>query len=511
MVLVDPNTEEVQNIPLPENSQPHGIVGRAGNWWVTLSATGQIAKWDGVATTTQTVGTDLRSLTLLADDSLVSAQWRSTENGANVYHVQEEVVSTIPMEIDTNGDSDNTTGGAPNLLEQVVPSPDGRTLFVPMLHANTLRGTYRSGSPLTFESTLRGMLASIEMNEGVEHPEKRKHFDERGRSSAVVFSPLGEKLYVLHPSAGHVSLLDRHDLEIIGSILNVGVGSLGMAVSSDGSILYVHAWLDRKIRAYDVQSISSTPVWEGELSVDEPLSQDVLHGKRIFHSAADTRITRSQYIACSHCHPDGTHDGQTWDFTDRGEGLRNTTSLMGRGAMDMGPLHWTGNFDEVQDFEIDMRFHFGGHGYLDDNTFAECEESLGPPKAGLSEDLDALAAYLETLPFPAKSPMQSDNPSSEIFEQLGCDECHPAPLYTDSDLNTFIRHNVGTLNDGSGQRLGALLDGLDTPTLMGLWSSAPYLHDGSTMTIEDAIRKHEAYNDVSEPEMVILINFLNSL
>lgn len=510
MVLIDPNAEETQSIPLPENSQPLGVVGRAGTWWVTLSATGQMAKWDGESITTQVIGTDPRSLTLLADGSLMSAQWRARDNEVNLYHVQDEDVSSITLGIDTNGDSDNTTGGVPNLLEQVVPSPDGRTLFIPMLHANVLRGTYRSGSPLTFESTLRGMLANIEMNEGVEHPEKRKHFDERGRSSAVVFSPNGEKLYVLHPSAGHVSLLDRHDQEILGSILNVGVGSLGMALSPDGSTLYVHAWLDRKVRAYNVMSVDSALLWEGLLSSDEPLEEEILLGKRIFHSAADTRITRSQYIACTHCHPDGTHDGQTWDFTDRGEGLRNTTSLMGRGAMAMGPLHWTGNFDEFQDFESDMRFHFGGSGYLDDDTFAECEQSLGPPKAGLSEDLDALAIYLESLPLPSKSPDSSDSANSEVFEQLGCDECHPAPLFTDSDLNTFTRHNVGTLGDGSGHRMGELLDGLDTPTLIGLWNSAPYLHDGSARTITEAIREHDAYTDITEEEMMILINFLNS-
>ena len=28
-------------------------------------------------------------------------------------------------------------------------------------------------------------------------------------------------------------------------------------------------------------------------------------------------------------------------------------------------------------------------------------------------------------------------------------------------------------------RLGGPLDGLDTPTLLGLWNSGPYPHDGS--------------------------------
>ncbi|MBL8917526.1 MAG: hypothetical protein JNJ54_01585 [Myxococcaceae bacterium] len=46
----------------------------------------------------------------------------------------------------------------------------------------------------------------------------------------------------------------------------------------------------------------------------------LLVGKRLFHDAADPRLARDGYIACSNCHPDGDEDGLVWDFTDRGEG-----------------------------------------------------------------------------------------------------------------------------------------------------------------------------------------------
>ena len=220
---------------------------------------------------------------------------------------------------------------------------------------------------------------------------------------------------------------------------------------------------------------------------------------------------RQQYIACTHCHPGGDHDGQVWDFTDRGEGLRNTSSLLGRGGLQMGPLHWSGNFDELQDFEADMRQHFGGTGFIDDLSYAECEESLGAPKAGLSPELDALAEYLEGLPNPISAPNEWESDGGVLFESLGCDSCHPTPLYTDSSLSTFLRHDVGTLNVGSGMRLGGPLDGLDTPTLLGLWNSGPYLHDGSADELETAILMHEAYREISDDDILILINFLYSL
>ena len=56
----------------------------------------------------------------------------------------------------------------------------------------------------------------------------------------------------------------------------------------------------------------------------EKMSAAVLKGKQIFYNAADTRMSLDGYIACASCHIDGDHDGQVWDFTDRGEGLRNT-------------------------------------------------------------------------------------------------------------------------------------------------------------------------------------------
>ena len=511
LVLFNVETGDSQTILLPPHSQPYGIVGQEDSWWITLSSTGELLHFDGQHQERIPLGPDLRGLSLLSDGSLMSPQWRSTAEGAAIYHYDSGMVREIKLGIDYNGDSDNTTGGVPNLLEHVMPTLDGRTLFVPMLHANVLRGQFLTGEPLTFETTLRAMLAKVELSDGIENASERKHFDERGRSLAAVPSITGDRLYVLHPSAGHISILDRTDLEIIGSILNVGVGASGLAIGSEGKYLYVHGWLDRKIRSYRIDDGSNELQWEASLSNNEPLTETELLGKKVFHSAADPRITRSQYIACTHCHPGGDQDGQVWDFTDRGEGLRNTSSLLGRGAMEMGPLHWTGNFDEIQDFEVDLREHFGGTGFINDSTYEECADSLGESKAGLSVELDALADYLETLPLPSSAPHGWETDNGELFVGLGCDSCHPAPLYTDSSLETFLRHDVGTLKLESGLRLGEEIDGLDTPTLLGLWNSGPYLHDGSTDDLAEAIRMHEGFGELTDNDILILINFLYAL
>ncbi len=350
------------------------------------------------------------------------------------------------------------------------------------------RGAYLSGVDLTHESAVRAVLSTVDLSTGAET--SRKQFDERGRAVAVATSPLGDYLYVAHPGTNTISVMDAYNGAQAGALWDVGATPTGLAISSDGTTLYVHAWLEREVRAYDVTDLSAGASLLGSAPtvLTEPLDAEVLLGKQLFYSSADTRLADSGYIACAHCHPDGRDDGQTWDFTDRGEGLRNTTSLEGRAGTGMGRLHWTGNFDEIQDFEADIRNHFGGSGLLTDDDWAATADSLGAPKVGLSSDLDALAAYVASLTDTPRSP--SPGAPADAFDAAGCGECHPAPLFTDSALDDPLRHDVGTLTAASGQRLGGPLDGLDTPTLLGAWATGPWLHDGSAPTLRDAIAAH---------------------
>ena len=151
-----------------------------------------------------------------------------------------------------------------------------------------------------------------------------------------------------------------------------------------------------------------------------------------------------------------------WDFSDRGEGLRNTPSLLGRGGLAQGPLHWSANFDELQDFEGDIRAHFGGAGLMSDEDFADHAAPLGPPKAGLSPELDALATYLTSLTTPMRSPhRQANGALSEaakrgraLFESpsLGCVSCHSGEQFSDSGWKSPavpVLHDVGTLSESS--------------------------------------------------------------
>lgn len=499
-------TGDIQTISLPIGSHPFGIAGEHNDWWITLSGTGDIAHWNGEEWSYTFTGKDLRALTK-HEQNLYTPRWRSGSQGGEIYHLSDQGVQQHILAIDTAGDSDNTTGGIPNLLSSVTLSPDGTQFAIPMLHANILRGTYLSDEPLKHDNTVRAMLATCSSNLQ-ESPETRKHFDEKGRSSAVAFSPFGDRIYIVHPGVQNTSVLNAYTGQFLGTIHDTGVGAQGIAVSED--IVVINSHLTREIKVYQNQAPYSL-LWSRSFDIEDPLSPQVLLGKQIFNNASDPRITKAGYISCAHCHPDADHDGQTWDFTDRGEGLRNTTSLIARGGTDMGRLHWSGNFDEIQDFEHDMREHFGGSGFLSDEEYAQYDTPLDTPKAGLSTELDALSVYLTSLVEAFPSPHTATQAEENAFLDGGCAECHPPPLYTDSNLENPIRHNIGTINEGTGMRLSQPIDGLDTPSLIGVWSSPPYLHDGSAPTIKEAIQAHQDANVLSEEQLNLIIHFVQTL
>jgi len=71
-----------------------------------------------------------------------------------------------------------------------------------------------------------------------------------------------------------------------------------------------------------------------------------------------------------------------------------------------------------------------------------------------------------------------------VFRSLDCATCHRGPAFTDSTGGAAATlHDVGTLRTTSGGRLGGPLEGIDTPTLRGLWNAGSYLHDGSAPTL----------------------------
>ena len=160
-----------------------------------------------------------------------------------------------------------------------------------------------------------------------------------------------------------------------------------------------------------------------------------------------------------------------------------------------GNVHWSANFDEIQDFALDIVNHFGGTGFLP--VGQPPNSSLGTPNALTSTALDQISAYVTSLssdslpqsPFrnPDGTLNASANNGAQVFIDTGCQSCHlPNNDFNDSRLGTnVLLHDVGSIRTSSGQRLGKPLNGIDTPTLLSVWETAPYFHDGSARSLAD--------------------------
>lgn len=503
--------QENAKLELPHGARPYGIVAnQAGNRaYISSQATGEVfvidlsAKPRVLERLMISPDRALRGLALDADgECLYVTEFRSQGEEARVYQValSSGQVKTIPLQHDAGPDTEDSGRGVPNSLSQIVISPDGSQAWVPSKKDNIKRGLKRDGNALTFENTVRAIASKLDLGTGQELVTQRHDFNDKEGAQSAVYSKRGELLFVACMGSNSVEVLDAYRGSHVTSILNVGSAPHGLAMNAAGDKLYVHNFLSRNVAIYDVSSlVNSGAGTVNKLAAvatvrREVLPAQVLHGKKVFHFAGDARMSRDGYISCASCHLDGDHDGQVWDFTDRGEGLRNTISLLGKSGELHGRFHWSGNFDEVQDFEHDIRHAFGGVGFMSNSPSEfQSENPLGYPKAGKSSDLDALAAYVRSLSKFPDSPFKDEGGEltasaqrgEKVFVQRACIDCHGGDTFTDSLRH--VLHNVGTLGSDSGMRLGDELVGIDTPSLRGVWATAPYLHDGSAATLEDVL------------------------
>ena len=511
VLLIDTLTRAVTRTwPFGPGGWPFGVVGRGGRWWVTGQGRGELIELAGTDAFRTAIGDDPRALALDPQGRWYATRFRPREWQGELYSAG----GTIGLAPDPGPDSDTQNRGVPAGLHAIAISPDGGTAWVGGHVANNEAGLFLDGEPLTIATTVRATVRVIDLATGAERLDERKVLDNAGEVSAFALSPRGNWLWVAEPGTGTLLRLDAYTLDNAGTLLGVGAGIDALQITPDGATLLVHASLDRELQAWDISDpLRPTLAWSAPTVDIEPLAPSVLRGKRLFHDAADTRLARDGYLSCAVCHPDGRDDGVVWDFTQRGEGLRNTISLLGRGGTGMGRVHWTGNFDEIQDFEGDIRNGQGGAGLLHADDWSTTADPLGAPKAGLSDDLDALADYVASLDAPAPSPWTVGGEGEALFFSKGCDTCHiPALGYTDSSLAEPVRHDVGTVSEGSGGRLGGLLDGFDTPTLLGVWQTAPYLHDGSAPSLAAAIGAHNLPDlQLTPQEKVLLATFVMTL
>jgi DNA-binding beta-propeller fold protein YncE len=216
-------------------------------------------------------------------------------------------------------------------------------------------------------------------------------------------------------------------------------------------------------------------------------------GEYYFHSAEKCF---QGWQSCASCHPgDARVDAYNWDLLNDGIGNpKNNRSLLYshriQPAMALGVR---------ASAEMAVR---AGFKFI---QFTEQPEEV-------ASAVDAYLKSLEPVPSPRLIKGQL-SPTAQRGEklfhnpQVGCAECHPRGLFTD-----MKRYDVGTR--GAFDRPG---DEFYTTTLIEVWRTAPYLHDGSAATMREVLTtrnagdQHGRTSHLQPAEIDALIEYVFSL
>ncbi len=333
----------------------------------------------------------------------------------------------------------------------------------------------------------------------------------------------GKKFYLVYAGTNDMNVCDVVDddyQEIDRTSLPVRVGQNPRAVrvAPDGKQVYVYNAMDFTVGVHDPAGRRLTNI----KVCDPPKTPEWVRGKALFNTAL-APMTGRKWVACASCHPDGLHDGRVWQ---QPEGKRKTTHLFG--LAHTHPLHYSADRDEVQDFEYTIRGPLmGGLGLLKGTLKPKVgftPSELDEKTSGRSSDLDALAVYSNSFDFPLSPHLEAPGKLSAAAErgkavfyrkETACASCHSGPYYTDSTLRKpYNLHDVGTGNADPTEKMSPAYD---TPTLLGLYRAAPYLHHGKARTLHEVLTthnpadRHGKTSQLSKAEVDDLVQFLLSL
>jgi CxxC motif-containing protein (DUF1111 family) len=147
------------------------------------------------------------------------------------------------------------------------------------------------------------------------------------------------------------------------------------------------------------------------------------------------------------------------------------------------------------------------------------------------DDVQAFADFMTLLaPIPRGPITASVTAGEEVFNRIGCAECHVSTLTTGSSpiaalnqvtfhpYSDFLLHHMGALGDGIEQGKAAG-DEMRTAPLWGLRFRSRFLHDGRATTPSQAIEAHDgaakeavqAFGRLTATDRQLLLDFLSSL
>lgn len=327
----------------------------------------------------------------------------------------------------------------------------------------------------------------------------------RSQFASLQFSPDGALIYGAMEGSRAVSahMADPSRWEAYdGGFVAAPGGYVGTvagprALAFVGDAAWVYGFLGLEVASFDPapfsSDIASRPVDPDQTATalsgpgipltTTTLAADVFAGRALYYSAISPQFTLpATGVSCATCHFDGRADGLNWAI--RGNGDRQTLSHAGPVSTTL-PMTWTANIPGVaNECRITSQVRLGGVGVTDD-------------------ELAQVAAFIEFVP-DVDTPDVDEAAAARgraLFERrdVGCTLCHNGPRLTDNQLHDIY---------GTAQ--------VNTPGLINVATTAPYLHDGRAPTLRAVLetgfdRQMGNTSMLSEAELADLETYLRSL
>lgn len=374
-----------------------------------------------------------------------------------------------------------------NMAQFILLNAAGTRAYVPHIRSNT------SARRQVFDSMIFPVVSALDLGANENLRRELIGLDAVDQPVnlpfAAALTPDGKRLCVVNSGSDDVSVIDLATHSAVAHVA-VGHNPRGIVITPDAALAFVANHVSDDVSVIDLAMMR---VVDTVVITNDTRPAAEKRGQRLFFTSALPEITRDHWVSCVSCHFDGGTDGRTWNTA---RGPRNTQPLFN--IHETHPLHWSADRDSVQDFQKTLQGEMGGRG-------------LAPAQ------LDDLAAFVNSIRLPANPNAKPDSPSAASAQRgqvvfasarTQCAACHTPPLYTDRKL-----HDVGT-GAGPDEKVGPQFD---TPSLRGLFATAPHLHDGSAATLKEVLKgknpgdRHGVTSHLTAEELDDLAAFLLTL
>jgi YVTN family beta-propeller protein len=382
-----------------------------------------------------------------------------------------------------------------NALRGICISPDGQYIYVShnlgrfaVPTSQLQQGWMNTSAFSIIDVSKQTFLGSVLVDE-----------PERGAAGVWGIVCTGKQLFITHSGTHEVSMIDHeamrkkfeaypdkkaleYDLRFLYGLREriplQGNGPRCMALANDK--LFIPTYFADVLNIVDIKNGA---VQATELNPDRTETRE--HKGEMYFN--DAKNCFQEWQSCNGCHPgDGRMDAMNWDLMNDGVGNpKNCKSLL---YSHVTPPCMISGIRASAEIAVNAGFKF--------IQFYD----IGDERATCVDD------YLKSLR-PVPSPYLVNGELSgkaeegrRVFDKHNCGVCHSGSYYT--DMKSY--------------RIGEDIEfekGWDTPTLIEVWRTAPYLFDGRAATMEEVfkVHKHGINKKITPKEIEALSEYVNSL